>query len=804
MDHILVLSIMIKNEESSICKTLQPFVEAGVTNFLIYDTGSTDNTVNVAKKYCENNKVNYYVIEEPFINFCESRNRGIELTKQYFPNVLFFIMIDCEWYAEGIIHLIEFCVRNASSTADYYHIDLHSGAMVFSHSRLMRIKGNAYFKGKVHEYVNGIYGGKVSEHFYIKWLPNDAGIKKSAERFKRDLVLLLEEYDETHEPRSVFYLAQTYESLDDINNALKFYKERGEMVNGFDEEKFMALYRVGNIYNNMGNYEKATKYYLKAYKDRPTRAEPLVELACMNSDNRIKYMYAHLACKIPLPNDILFVQKDLYDYTRWDQLGIAAWYVGEFEEQLKALKVCLDTDIHKTHLRNNLKFCLDSLGKPKRPKILNLILYSPGYESMYEVLTKYLKELNIDHYFYMYSNKYDDEFVIEDNIIYIKGEESYIPGITNKTLDVFKYASENFKYDYIIRTNSSSVINYELLLFWLSYNDVDYTGPYNYSGSFVDLKSGLTEDKHKLYGTIPFIGGCCIILSNRAIKVLVSNMIFIKELNIIDDVVIGICLNKFFPKLIKLNINSLYTNHNNPSFNKNVLLYRFRNDEDRIIDVSGMKLITKTLLPHKITLEDNFTNAVCIPSNINEHVPILYKYALECNSVFEIGIRSTIAMSGFLYGLKKGSKYIATILNNFKDFNLIETLTKENKIDFKTIDKNCLSIELEELGEMDIIFVDGFHTYVHITYELEKFHGLCKKYIIFHNSSPPWENLNDNEYYGDYSEFPKSISRLKYGVWPAITDFLEKHNEEWVLKERLTNNHGLTVLERIKDMESLD
>ena len=36
---------------------------------------------------------------------------------------------------------------------------------------------------------------------------------------------------------------------------------------------------------------------------------------------------------------------------------------------------------------------------------------------------------------------------------------------------------------------------------------------------------------------------------------------------------------------------------------------------------------------------------------------------------------------------------------------------------------------------------------------------------------------------------------IKKGLWPAVVEFLQEHRE-WDLKERFTNNNGLTVLYR--------
>ena len=42
-------------------------------------------------------------------------------------------------------------------------------------------------------------------------------------------------------------------------------------------------------------------------------------------------------------------------------------------------------------------------------------------------------------------------------------------------------------------------------------------------------------------------------------------------------------------------------------------------------------------------------------SDINEHLPTLYKYAQECDTVFETGVRGCVSSWAFLYGLLNNS-----------------------------------------------------------------------------------------------------------------------------------------------------
>src|SRR5579871_5674089 len=54
---ILVVVLMVKNEETVMRATLQPFVDAGIHSYLIFDTGSTDNTVAVTQEMFDEHRV---------------------------------------------------------------------------------------------------------------------------------------------------------------------------------------------------------------------------------------------------------------------------------------------------------------------------------------------------------------------------------------------------------------------------------------------------------------------------------------------------------------------------------------------------------------------------------------------------------------------------------------------------------------------------------------------------------------------------------------------------------------------------
>ena len=121
-------------------------------------------------------------------------------------------------------------------------------------------------------------------------------------------------------------------------------------------------------------------------------------------------------------------------------------------------------------------------------------------------------------------------------------------------------------------------------------------------------------------------------------------------------------------------------------------------------------------------------------SDIMEHLPTLYKYSKECDSVFETGVRGCISSWAFLYGLLDNSNPQIKkrfFLNDIEECDISDLLLisgRFNNIDVKYEWKNNLQLEFNET--YDITFIDTWHVYGQLKRELEKFSKITNKYII--------------------------------------------------------------------------
>ncbi len=177
---------------------------------------------------------------------------------------------------------------------------------------------------------------------------------------------------------------------------------------------------------------------------------------------------------------------------------------------------------------------------------------------------------------------------------------------------------------------------------------------------------------------------------------------------------------------------------------------------------------------------ENIYNKRCeTPSDINEHLPTLKKYAEECDHITEMGVRWVVSTFAFMMG--KPKKLISIDINPVEKHGIqtidLISLAKTAGVEFEFVLGDTTEIEIEET---DFLFIDTLHTYTQLKKELALHPSKVKKYIGFHDTTTFAQ-------VGEYKEA---------GLWPAIEEFLSS-NPEWVIAEKFENNNGLTILKKI-------
>lgn len=322
---------MVKDEERNIRTTLDTVKQFPVV--LVYDTGSTDSTVDIVNEYA-----NTRLYSGSFIDFSTSRNAMLEIAERYLDQEYFLLMDAGDQYVEERPialddNVVAYMVRQV----------WHSGIKnTYYNVRLIKKEMRFRYVGRVHEYVDtrSHYSKKMDCFHLYQDRRNSSG--SSVKRWEVDRIILEEEVKRTDpSPRDVFYLAQTYECLKMNRRAYDTYKWRTKMDGGFYEERFVSMLRCGDL---ASTWPKRLTWYMRSF-DTINRAEPLIKVAYyyMKCDRFFEaWMFAKMACELTYPKQCnLFVDDDMYTYTRWHILGIVSYYVGKTEDGKRGCEMAI-------------------------------------------------------------------------------------------------------------------------------------------------------------------------------------------------------------------------------------------------------------------------------------------------------------------------------------------------------------------------------------------------------------------------------------------------------------------------------
>lgn len=192
-------------------------------------------------------------------------------------------------------------------------------------------------------------------------------------------------------------------------------------------------------------------------------------------------------------------------------------------------------------------------------KLLVLVIANDDghYIEMQKLWRIYMNRFaNIKSYFIKYKDMNED-VLLEEDTIYIKGSESLIPGCLDKTIKSIEYFlnKDDFDFNYLIRTNLSTVWNFNKI-----YNLLKSQERIIYTAGLI----GTHDD-------MLFIAGSGMIFSKYICKCIVKNN-YLLDYNIIDDVAIGIVLKPLLSNR-NLHVNRLEAyeyQYNLESLDKNV------------------------------------------------------------------------------------------------------------------------------------------------------------------------------------------------------------------------------------------
>ena len=353
----LILNTIVKNESHCILTMLKSAIQISDA-IVIADTGSTDGTQEMIKKFGEENNIPTYVFERPFDDFEKSRNFGMEKAREVVKE-LGWNPDDCwTWWCdadETIVVDPKFDKRQFNR--DLFMINTYIGQMKYTRNTFARTSKPFKFYGPIHEFIicddKNITSG-LAENIHVDVKMIGASWQGDIPTKYKNHAFVLEKYIDANrqDPRWIFYTAQSYhdsaslpdnkeENEERMRRSMKYYRERISRTDGYAEEVFYSQYRVGTIMRILEEPWNLThQELLKAYSMDPLRGESIktiIDYYLQVNEWNMAYLYTKFAKvnfhgKNPYPTRLLFVDEALYVWKFAEAHAAACFYTGRMDE----------------------------------------------------------------------------------------------------------------------------------------------------------------------------------------------------------------------------------------------------------------------------------------------------------------------------------------------------------------------------------------------------------------------------------------------------------------------------------------
>lgn len=384
MDNTLSLCMIVKNEEKFLSRCLTS-VKNIVEEMIIIDTGSTDNTVDIAKSFGA--KVYFYKWNN---SFSDARNESLKYaTKDW----ILIMDGDDEFCSEDIDKFKALLHSPLDENAIYFFETLNycgytiddNNISVNLNPRLFKNNHGFQYEGRVHnQLVNTKYNVQDISHpiriYHYGYLQD---VMNSKDKRSRNIPLLEEQLKQDPKNKYAYFnLGNEYYSSDNLEKALEHYYKAYEDFNPYTGYGFILITRIVITNYALGQYDKGLEF----------------------ADIGIKYF--------PKYTDLYFLKAMIYNQCNQPTL------------EIKALEKCIE------------------LGDP--PSDLKFLYGTGSYKAFYSLGNAYMKLKDYDTAY----NYYVDTIRSKRDYVVPVYNIGHILKKKNTPLEELKSTLESFFADY--------------------------------------------------------------------------------------------------------------------------------------------------------------------------------------------------------------------------------------------------------------------------------------------------------------------------------------------------------------------
>lgn len=340
--------VMIVRDESHVIERCLSSVVNIIDSYLICDTGSKDNTPEIIEKFMESHDVPGQVIHKEWKNFGYNKSYLLEMAykENLSMNAKYLIWLDAdEVYItnprnytsyptkEDKQKLVKFADNKLSGI---FMFETHYGGLKYRRWNMVRNSQLYRWEAPVHEYLVASTPTTTTFVDFLIVLARKEGARTVKGDSNRKDIELFEEYlkEKPNEPRTYFYLAQTYGESGQYEKAIELYRKR-MTLGGFYQEKYIAALRAGKHLVSLCRAKEAMEIWEKGRKVVPQRLEIPYEMMMMlkaeekyddayfiglEAYNKFRYTTSHL-----------FVDEGIYNWRFFMEFSVIAYFSSNYD-----------------------------------------------------------------------------------------------------------------------------------------------------------------------------------------------------------------------------------------------------------------------------------------------------------------------------------------------------------------------------------------------------------------------------------------------------------------------------------------
>lgn len=405
---------MIVTDEAAIMKDCLINVAHLFDAVVIDYNGSGDGTAEIIRAFCQEAKIPCSVRTVPWINdFGHSRTLAIRHAEHFLgfkvsvtevsstdedklkvPDTKVpdlpridekdYMSKDTRWYAFFMDADNKLCSSDAKVPFDGFKHNLGgdlitidmtaAGVQTYDYNWMIKLDHTGVRRWKwyypVHEYVGLVDSTQkvVPQHLKGGYIicGHEGARSRDPVKYLKD-ALAFERYLAAHanDPRALYYLAQSYRDARKLREAFDAFCRRGDLDNGWVQEKYVALVEAGKLCFVLypRNPWRAIEFFLKAMETKVQRLEAVFYVVDFMRKIKLRdfgWMIAKNYVDMDYPKGALFIDDHIYQWRFYDAAGVCAYYGGaknKGKELVKrALKPACVPEADRKRMTEDLKW----------------------------------------------------------------------------------------------------------------------------------------------------------------------------------------------------------------------------------------------------------------------------------------------------------------------------------------------------------------------------------------------------------------------------------------------------------------